>query len=201
MCDPFFEYGPIIWKATNATAVYDNQVTVTRKGADGRVSQNIYMEAGRYYEITLSVVSTSSTAFVNWIDPDGTNTLPIDNADAGVHTLTIKPTVSGYHEIGVGANDPVDSTVVVDFLGVRINNCELTGGEYLHNSSFDCSLDGWTFDSNYPATLTDNKDGSIHIKSNSKYGSVVPVDALFDDGDYLLEINVANVSGNGKMSI
>jgi hypothetical protein len=73
--------------------------------------------------------------------------------------------------------------------------------ELLFNYSFDCGLNGWGNDPNYPATLTDNGDGSIHIKANSNYGSVVPDNQIFPTETYVLEIEVANVVGNGKMSI
>ena len=79
--------------------------------------------------------------------------------------------------------------------------CFRPQGELLYNYTFDCGLKGWHFDSNYPATLTDNGDGSIHIVANSNYGSVVPNNQVFPSETYVLEIEVQNVSGNGKMSI
>jgi hypothetical protein len=80
--------------------------------------------------------------------------------------------------------------------------CYKPSDELLTNPSFDCGLDGWGFDTNYPATLTDNDDGSIHLKSESNFGSVVPNNAIFNDKvEYQLSITVANVKGNGKMSI
>jgi hypothetical protein len=73
--------------------------------------------------------------------------------------------------------------------------------ELLCNSEFDFGLNGWHFDPKYTAELTDNGDGSIHLKTTSNYGSVVPNGQQFPNDSYVLEIEVANVSGNGKMSI
>jgi hypothetical protein len=80
-------------------------------------------------------------------------------------------------------------------------NCPQLEGELLYNASFDCGVSGWHFDPNYPATITDNGDGSVHIVTNSNYGSVVPNKQIFPIADYVLTIEVANVVGNGKMSI
>ena len=79
--------------------------------------------------------------------------------------------------------------------------CSPTGGELLYNYTFDCGLKGWHFDPNYPATLTDNGNGSIHIDSIANYASVVPNRQAFSGAYYTLIIEVANVVGNGKMSI
>jgi hypothetical protein len=73
--------------------------------------------------------------------------------------------------------------------------------ELLYNYEFDCGLRSWHFDSKFPAILTDNDDGSIHIKATSNYGSVVPDKQRFPYAKYILEIEVVNVVGNGKMSI
>jgi hypothetical protein len=73
--------------------------------------------------------------------------------------------------------------------------------ELLCNPEFDFGLYGWHFDPKYTAELTDNGDGSIHLKSTSNYGSVVPNGQQFPNDTYTLVIKVANVSGNGKMSI
>jgi hypothetical protein len=86
------------------------------------------------------------------------------------------------------------------FAGPAVD-CPRPEGELLYNWTFDCGLSGWHYDTNYPATLTDNGDGSIHIVSNSNYGSVVPDKQVFPTETYILEIEVANVVGNGKMSI
>jgi hypothetical protein len=36
-----------------------------------------------------------------------------------VHTVVIEPTISGMHELGVGANNPLDSVGVFDYLSVK----------------------------------------------------------------------------------
>ena len=83
------------------------------------------------------------------------------------------------------------------FFGSKIS-CPKPAGELLYNWSFDCGTSGWHFDPNYPAIITDNGDGSIHIVANSNYGSVVPNKQIFPIDEYVLEIEVANVVGNGK---
>jgi hypothetical protein len=82
----------------------------------------------------------------------------------------------------------------------KIKECEGDEGELLINPSFKCGLTGWTHNPSYPATLTDNGDGSIHLKSESQYGSVVPVFDEFPNATYTIRIKVSNVSGNGKIS-
>jgi hypothetical protein len=73
--------------------------------------------------------------------------------------------------------------------------------ELLFNYSFDCGTVGWHFDPNFPAVITDNGDGSVHLNATDRYGSVVPDKQIFPVDTYVLTIEVANVSGNGKMSI
>jgi hypothetical protein len=82
-----------------------------------------------------------------------------------------------------------------------LTRCGSPRGELLHNYSFDCGLGGWGHDPKFPATLTDNGDGSIHLYANDRYGSVVPDKQDFPNNTYILTIEVANVAGNGKMSI
>jgi hypothetical protein len=82
-----------------------------------------------------------------------------------------------------------------------IFTCGSPRGELLFNYSFKCGLNGWHFDPNFPAELTDNGDGSVHLKAIDRYGSCVPDDQTFDNDTYTLTIEVANVVGNGKMSI
>jgi hypothetical protein len=79
--------------------------------------------------------------------------------------------------------------------------CPKPQDELLNNWTFDCGVRSWHFDPNYPATITDNGDGSVHLVTNSNYGSVVPDKQIFPTETYVLEIEVANVVGNGKMSI
>jgi hypothetical protein len=79
--------------------------------------------------------------------------------------------------------------------------CRAFGTELLYNFLFNCGVAGLHFDPNYTAVLTDNGDGSIHLRTTSKYGSVVPDDQNYPNNTYILKIEVANVQGNGKMSI
>ena len=82
----------------------------------------------------------------------------------------------------------------------RGNVCYLPPGEFLENWSFDCGLNYWVSDPNYEAILTDNEDGSIHIKAISQWGSVTPINTPFEAGDYTVRIGMANIVGNGKFS-
>jgi len=58
----------------------------------------------------------------------------------------------------------------------------------------------WGHDAKYPATVTDNGDGSIHLKSDSDFGSVVPARALFPRKKWIIKCEVENIVGNGKIS-
>jgi len=73
-------------------------------------------------------------------------------------------------------------------------------GEYLFNSSFECGLLGWDFDPAYPATITDNGDGSLHLKTASPFGSLVPDKETFDAAEWVIEVKFRNQVGNGKIS-
>ena len=85
--------------------------------------------------------------------------------------------------------------------GLDSTNCNPSGGEYLYNWTFDCGTDGWGHAATYPATITDNGDGSLHLKADSNYGSLVPNKQAFEDADWILECKVRNVAGNGKLSL
>jgi hypothetical protein len=74
-------------------------------------------------------------------------------------------------------------------------------GEFLANWSFNCGTYGWGFSPAYPATITDNGDGSLHLVTNSNYGSLVPNNQAFEDASWVLKCKVRNVSGTGKMSL
>jgi len=86
------------------------------------------------------------------------------------------------------------------------NKCNPRGGQILYNPDFDCGVDRWGFDPAYPATITDNGDGSVHLVADSNFGSLVP--SRLDGnktplpwGDYVVECEVANIVGTGKMSL
>jgi hypothetical protein len=79
--------------------------------------------------------------------------------------------------------------------------CIPAGGEYLHNWTFDCGTDGWGFSPSYPATITDNGDGSVHLRADSNYGSLVPENQAFEDADWVLKCKVRNIVGTGKLSL
>ena len=78
--------------------------------------------------------------------------------------------------------------------------CDKPDGEFLDNWSFDCGAWYWGFDSAYPATITDNGDGSLHLKTNSNFGSLVPHNQTFEAADWVIEVKFRNQVGNGKIS-
>ena len=81
-------------------------------------------------------------------------------------------------------------------------SCDKPDGELLDNWTFDCGIYKWGHDENYPAIVTDNRNGSLHLKSESDFGSLVPeLDGVLPSDTYILECKVANISGIGKMSI
>ena len=90
----------------------------------------------------------------------------------------------------------------VYFNGELLEMCSKPEGELLENWTFECGAAYWGFDPTYPATITDNGDGSLHLKSNSKFGSLVPIlDGAFPSDTYIVECKVRNVVGTGKMSL
>ena len=80
--------------------------------------------------------------------------------------------------------------------------CPAMGLQLFDNSDFACGTDRWGSNEEfYPATITDNGDGSIHLKSDTDYGSVIPYNRVHPDDSYTLTIVVRNMAGNGKASI
>jgi len=83
-------------------------------------------------------------------------------------------------------------------------NCDATGTQLIDNHTFDCGVENWTSDPTYPATITDNGDGSLHVVADTAYGSLVPdffVSDSLPDGSYDLTVDVRNITGVGKASI
>jgi len=78
--------------------------------------------------------------------------------------------------------------------------CPRPSGELLYNWTFDCGMDGWGYASIYPATITDNGDGSLHLKTDSDWGSLVPDDGTYPGNSYIIEVSIRNQVGNGKIS-
>jgi len=85
-------------------------------------------------------------------------------------------------------------------LGSNTDLCPTPPGEFLLNWSFDCGLSRWQDDPSYPADITDNGDGSIHISAIDQWGSLQPKAHTFPAGDYTVRIGVSSISGNGKFS-
>jgi hypothetical protein len=78
-------------------------------------------------------------------------------------------------------------------------DCPKPPGEIFYNNEFDCGTDGWTFNPNYNAEITDNGDGTVHLKALSKYGSIVPKYYPKESGTWIIEVSVKNQSSaNGK---
>jgi len=80
------------------------------------------------------------------------------------------------------------------------DSCFPVGGELLYNHSFDCGISGWSFADVYPAIITDNGDGSLHLKTDSDWGSLVPSRQSYPDNSYIIEVKFRNQVGNGKIS-
>jgi len=81
-----------------------------------------------------------------------------------------------------------------------MNSCPRPNGELLDNWTFDCGTRNWSFAPVYPATITDNGDGSLHLKTDSDWGSLVPVHQTYPDNSYIIEVKFRNQVGNGKIS-
>ena len=86
---------------------------------------------------------------------------------------------------------------------LNMMKCTKPEGQYLDNWTFDCGILGWTHNPSYPATITDNGDGSIHLAADTNYGSVSPYKVPTDDTEWILEVKVKNQTGTkgGKLSI
>jgi hypothetical protein len=84
---------------------------------------------------------------------------------------------------------------------LNIKNCGKPSGELLDNWTFDCGVAGWFYNPNYPAIITDNNDGSVHLKSTSQFGSLRPLKHQFPSDKYIFNIEVKNVVGSGKISV
>jgi len=82
----------------------------------------------------------------------------------------------------------------------HVGSCRPILGEYLYNYTFDCGTDGWGYDLNYPATITDNGDGSVHLKTESDFGSLVPREIPTEDSEWVCQVEIVNQVGNGKIS-
>jgi hypothetical protein len=48
---------------------------------------------------------------------------------------------------------------------LNMKNCDKPSGQLLDNFEFDCGKTGWYYHPSYPAVITDNGDGSVHLKS------------------------------------
>jgi hypothetical protein len=84
--------------------------------------------------------------------------------------------------------------------GLR-DECLPKDGELLYNFTFLCGTKGWTYNPLYPSEITDNGDGSVHLKSTTVYGSITPEKTAFPNNRYIIEFKVRNVVGSGKSSI
>jgi hypothetical protein len=73
-------------------------------------------------------------------------------------------------------------------------------GQYMMNYSFDYGTLGWGFDPKYTAIITDNGDGSVHLKTTSNFGSLVPNNIPKENASWIIELKLINQIGNGKIS-
>jgi hypothetical protein len=200
-----FDCDGMDWETFNATVSYSNgEATVIRTGLSGSIRQPIQLEAGISYTLETNVISTESSTFVSITDPGGSTTYPLNYLDVGIHTIEYIPTVTGEYLIGIGNNDPDGSSATFDYLSVKITDtCYKPDGEYLYNHTFECGTKGWGHNADYDATITDNGDGSVHLFSDTQYGSLCPKTLPTDDANWMLEVKVKNQTGTkgGKLSI
>ena len=78
------------------------------------------------------------------------------------------------------------------FIGGAGAPCPRPDDEYLFNYSFDCGKLGWNYELIYPAVITDNGDGSLHLKTDSDFGSLVPNTIPHDNQSWIIEVSIRN---------
>ena len=79
--------------------------------------------------------------------------------------------------------------------------CDAEGTQLLDNASFDCGTLRWSSDASYPATITSNGDGSVHLTADTLYGSLMPDKNQHPDGSYNITVQVSGIVGTGKVSV
>jgi hypothetical protein len=201
-----FECKGLNWTPNNATASYSNdgKATVTKAGADANIRQTVSLALDSYYKAELSIESTTSTAHIMVITPDGTTTYPLSEAAAGVRSAWIyTANQAGDYEIGIGTDGANGDSSVFEYLSLKDDTCDTPADEYLRNWNFDCGTLGWTHSSNFTSKITYNEDGSVHLRATERFGSVVPMEIPDDDADWLVEVKVRNQTGTkgGKVSV
>jgi len=150
--DYTFDCNGARWVEFNGTAVYDDgKATVTRSGPGGQIYQNIELEAGVEYYLDLSVTATTSSAYVNIVEPDSTSSFPIDYVDVGNHNLVFTPTQDGIHRIGIGCNNPNGSTATFDWLSIHKLAVTETPCMTSSTSPYGIVSSSSYFSSSYPA--------------------------------------------------
>ena len=190
-----YDYG---WSPNNTLPVYSGSgVKIPYMAKNSCILQSICPTEGTT-EIVVDIAYTGSSGYVVFFKSGEEMVRIADNLTAGKHTIKIDiPGNSGIYFVGIGTNEGGDTT----FKSISVDCCSMPDTELLYNYEFGCGLTGWHFDPEHPADLTDNGDGSIHIDAIEQFGSVVPDKQEFEADHYVLEIDVANVVGNGKMSI
>jgi len=163
----------------------------------GSVVPNRQVFPGAYHTLKIDVLNVVGNGKISIRKENNQWVTLLEFTTDGVHEVEY---IGAIRDINCGAND--DTSFACDFLSYSLMGyCPLEGSELLYNHSFKCGLLSWGHDPAYNAELTDNGDGSIHLKTLSNYGSVVPDYDVFPVATYVLEIEVINVVGNGKMSI
>jgi len=159
---------------------------LTPDGVIGVSGPNLYREGEKVGEVPDTTSAPLDTNFIiGCITTDGSN-----------ETQFMKGTIKRVLIVKRRLTEAEQAKITLN-----MKNCEKPAGELLDNFDFNCGTIGWTHDANYPATITDNGDGSVHLKADSDYGSLVPMNDVLPSADYVIEVSVRNVSGNGKISI
>ena len=78
--------------------------------------------------------------------------------------------------------------------------CAKDVDEFLDNAQFTCGIAYWGHAPIYPAEISDNGDGTVHLKTLSEWGSLVPGNDSFPNGSWIIEVEILNQVGNGKIS-
>ena len=113
------------------------------------------------------------------------------------HTTTLTGTRVGI----VQRECPSGNFYLGSYYKLVTETCDAEGTQLLDNSTFDCGTLRWSSDATYPATITDNGDGSLHLQADTEYGSLVPDKNQHPDGSYNITVQVSGIVGVGKVSI
>ena len=115
--------------------------------------------------------------------------------------FTYTTTLTGTQVGIVQRSCPSGNNYLGSYYKLVTTTCLAEGTQLFDNSNFDCGTDNWHSDPTYPATITDNGDGTIHLDGDTEYGSIIPDNDSFPDGSYTITVNATDIVGVGKVSI